>query len=175
MNHSPYSNVLYYFDKDLDTFEVLSKRPLKKGDQLFINYGAYSNSHLLAHYGFVLEVEKNVYEEIPLPFPLPSRGDLDFYMKIYLLRRLKSKAWKALPLRQFGFDSLDMGLLRVLKLKTAEFSAWNVTRALSIGSGDPSTWISKENEVRTSRPFPFYALIPQLIRWKWRWNYQMLV
>lgn len=67
LNHNPASEVFWSVEKDLFVFE--SKSQLKKGHQLFNNYGQKGNEELLLAYGFC--IEKNEADSVALKVKVP--------------------------------------------------------------------------------------------------------
>lgn len=51
------------FNKNNNCFEIKTYNSFRKYDQVFISYGAHSNTHLLMEYGFILpDNPHDVYE-----------------------------------------------------------------------------------------------------------------
>jgi histone-lysine N-methyltransferase SETD3 len=75
VNTSPYpqleSKGLYI--NELDEFQIKAFANVKKGEQLFICYGPYSNRELLLCYGFM--TENNEYDRFYLDFSPPEEDD----------------------------------------------------------------------------------------------------
>ena len=53
------------FDEAAAEYVVTAGRPYRKGEQVFLCYGSYTNLELLEHYGFLLP--GNPHDEIVLP------------------------------------------------------------------------------------------------------------
>ena len=64
LNHNDTANIDVYFDPDTNRLRIITNDSYKRGDQVFINYGAHGNRALLAEYGFVLP--NNIHSQIPL-------------------------------------------------------------------------------------------------------------
>ncbi|KDP35711.1 hypothetical protein JCGZ_10483 [Jatropha curcas] len=54
------------FDEDLDAYCFYARKNYKKGEQVLLSYGTYTNLELLEHYGFVLDENPNDKVFIPL-------------------------------------------------------------------------------------------------------------
>lgn len=48
-------------------YEIKTKKSYKKGDQVFLCYGRYTNLELLIHYGFVLPIDINAHDAVMMP------------------------------------------------------------------------------------------------------------
>ncbi|XP_071136518.1 SET domain-containing protein 4-like [Mytilus edulis] len=63
LNHSTTAEVEAAFNKNNNCFEIKTYNSFRKYDQVFISYGAHSNTHLLMEYGFILpDNPHDVYE-----------------------------------------------------------------------------------------------------------------
>jgi hypothetical protein len=54
-NHKKYPNVLWQYDKTENTFNFVSTKEIKSGEEIFTKYGNKGNENLLLHYGFTIE------------------------------------------------------------------------------------------------------------------------
>ncbi|XP_052087736.1 SET domain-containing protein 4-like [Mytilus californianus] len=63
LNHSTTAEVEAAFNMNNNCFEIKTYNSFRKYDQVFISYGAHSNTHLLMEYGFILpDNPHDVYE-----------------------------------------------------------------------------------------------------------------
>ena len=53
LNHHPSPNVAYQYNADKRAFVITAKRPIPASFELYDSYGLFSDSHLLAKFGFV--------------------------------------------------------------------------------------------------------------------------
>ncbi|KAL4577835.1 hypothetical protein LXL04_013949 [Taraxacum kok-saghyz] len=60
------------FEDDYDAYCFYARTNYKKGDQVLLSYGTYTNLELLEHYGFILNSNPNDKAYIPLPNDLHS-------------------------------------------------------------------------------------------------------
>ncbi|XP_055805743.1 protein SET DOMAIN GROUP 40 [Solanum dulcamara] len=54
------------YEKDVSSYHFYSRRNYRKGDQVLLSYGTYTNLELLEHYGFLLTENPNEKAFIPL-------------------------------------------------------------------------------------------------------------
>lgn len=59
INHSSKNNILYTYNKETDTFDLIATKLIKKGQELLNNYGTKSNEQLLLNYNFILPKNKS--------------------------------------------------------------------------------------------------------------------
>jgi hypothetical protein len=64
-----------YYIPDTDSIELVAMHNCKKGDQMNICYGPYSNRELLMSYGFVME--QNPYDRFAIDFEIPEEDKAD--------------------------------------------------------------------------------------------------
>ncbi|KAI9206274.1 uncharacterized protein BJ171DRAFT_497154 [Polychytrium aggregatum] len=62
LNHSLEAQVETGFDPTTRSFKITTRRPYRRGTEVFISYGPHDNSFLLAEYGFILK--NNPYNHI---------------------------------------------------------------------------------------------------------------
>ncbi len=55
LNHKKYPNVIWIYDKNAKTFNLITTNEIKAGEELLTKYGNKGNENLLLHYGFTLE------------------------------------------------------------------------------------------------------------------------
>ncbi|KAJ9540914.1 hypothetical protein OSB04_027420 [Centaurea solstitialis] len=60
------------FEEESDAYCFYARRSYRKGDQVLLSYGTYTNLELLEHYGFILDENPNDKAYIPLPSDLHS-------------------------------------------------------------------------------------------------------
>lgn len=65
-NHSDAVEVKVGLNKNNNCYEIVTLQPVKKFNEVFINYGPHSNTKLFLEYGFVLP--RNVHDTIPIDF-----------------------------------------------------------------------------------------------------------
>ena len=55
LNHKKYPNVIWSYDKNAKTFNMITTSDIKAGAEILTKYGNKGNENLLLHYGFTLE------------------------------------------------------------------------------------------------------------------------
>ncbi|KAJ0703690.1 putative [histone H3]-lysine(4) N-trimethyltransferase chromatin remodeling SET family [Helianthus annuus] len=60
------------FEEETDAYCFYARKSYKKGDQVLLSYGTYTNLELLEHYGFILDTNPNDKAYVPLPSDLYS-------------------------------------------------------------------------------------------------------
>ncbi|XP_076954133.1 protein SET DOMAIN GROUP 40-like [Bidens hawaiensis] len=60
------------FEEEFDAYCFYARRSYKKGEQVLLSYGTYTNLELLEHYGFILDNNPNDKAYIPLPSDIYS-------------------------------------------------------------------------------------------------------
>jgi protein-histidine N-methyltransferase len=63
-NHHSDAKVEHAYSSSSDSLEFKSEVAIAKGEQVYINYGRYSNCHLLRLYGFAMQ--DNPYDSIDI-------------------------------------------------------------------------------------------------------------
>ncbi|KAF5182419.1 Set domain group [Thalictrum thalictroides] len=62
------------YEKDVDAYCFYARDNYKKGEQVFLSYGTYTNLELLEHYGFRLNVNPNEKAFLPLEADIHSKS-----------------------------------------------------------------------------------------------------
>uniref|UniRef100_A0A7S0CQD4 SET domain-containing protein n=2 Tax=Amorphochlora amoebiformis TaxID=1561963 RepID=A0A7S0CQD4_9EUKA len=58
-NHSANSQTDWQFDSKRDGFTMVANRPIKRGDQIYVNYGRKCNGRYFVNYGFTVDGNQN--------------------------------------------------------------------------------------------------------------------
>lgn len=127
LNHGLYPHVTHYSKVDCVSRALLlrSVRPCKSGQQCFLNYGAFSNSHLLTFYGFILD-HKNPFDIVPIDLDLsdaPDRLALIEKWKLGLSHMIRGSWLSTSQLSPFGLPTRLLGTLRVAFMDDEEARA----------------------------------------------------
>jgi len=128
LNHHPEAAVVAGINLDPTAppgFQIITKKAIKKGSQVFIHYGAHSNISLLVEYGFI--IPNNSDDGIPLtleqllvasslstsPSTLAKLKDAQLHLGI----ALSSKS---------GLSWSGLACLRIISLNLGEHDDWSV-------------------------------------------------
>eukprot|EP00250_Pteridium_aquilinum_P016174 c22983_g1_i1 orf=201-1805(+) len=127
LNHSLYPHVTHYSKIDCESAVLIlrSARPCRAGHQCFLNYGAFSNSHLLMFYGFTLD-GKNPFDIVPIDLDLSDSPDqLALIEKSNLgLSHMIRGSWLSTSQQSpFGFPSRLLATLRIVYMEEDEARA----------------------------------------------------
>ena len=135
-NHSTWPHAVRYSRLRGDALHLPIARTVRKGEEVFVSYGAKSNAELLLFYGFT--VDGNPYDDVPLSLELPGG-------EVAEVTRAREAA-----LARFGLSlsphavragTLSTSLVGTLRVLTADAAA------LSTCSSDPRTApVSSEGE-----------------------------
>ncbi|CAC5379647.1 unnamed protein product [Mytilus coruscus] len=99
LNHSTTAEVEAAFNKNNNCFEIKTYNSFRKYDQVFISYGAHSNTHLLMEYGFILpdnphDVYELNYDEIVKVAQNLNLQYIDKKKRIIEENEINRKSWK---------------------------------------------------------------------------------
>lgn len=143
-----------WYITETDAFHLKTFANVKKGDQLFICYGPYSNRELLQHYGFM--TQDNPYDRYYIDFELPEHDSE------------KVKEQKMSLLKKFHL-SLDHFFRRgpipskmIAALRIALMNEQEVKRAMKGGKWSPFTRKSNDDIVCQTLKSTLEALIDML-------------
>ncbi|KAI8805860.1 hypothetical protein BJ742DRAFT_855728 [Cladochytrium replicatum] len=141
LNHSFEHPCLHQLDPVSQDVRIVSTRDYKAGEQIFINYGPFSNSKFLRTYGFV--IQRNPFESVQLELSMSPAAPL-FIEKLRILKDLGMSVNCAFPLSLQ--DPLPISLLEYLRI--CRLTAQEAARVSKDDLSDPRAWlpVSKRNE-----------------------------
>jgi hypothetical protein len=119
-NHCPNSKNRHSFCQEDNAMVYEIVEPSKSGNQIFINYGPFSNAKLLKVYGFALE--NNPFDEVEIWAAMDQSAPF-YERKIEILQKFNLTYEKVLPFRltRHGIPGELITVLRVQFLEEDEF------------------------------------------------------
>lgn len=124
LNHGLYPHITHYSKVDSKSQKLVLRaaRPCKAGQQCFLHYGSFSNSHLLTFYGFLFHKD-NPFDYVPIDIDLsdaPHQITLVEKSNLGFSHMIRGNWFSRSHLSPFGLPTRLLTLLRIALMEEQE-------------------------------------------------------